>query len=432
MKRIAILLLILTTWMQICSAQQSITLEECQRLARENYPVISQYGIIEKLEDFSVSNARRNWLPKVSVSGMASYLSEVPAFPQTVSDLFMQLGINFGAMPHTLYGAAVQVQQPIWDGGLIKTQVEAAKAESEVARRNWEAEMYSVGDRVNQIYFGALLLQENIISADLLIEDLERNYKMLESMAEYGTAERNDMDLLRVEILRAQQQRAGLESSRRAYMAVLGIMTGRELDEGTRLAKPAPAEVSAVDGVNRPELAVLDAQAGLLEVQRKAVRAELMPQIGAFILGAYSNPSPDIFKSMTGDRKWSPFLFAGISLKWNIDGFYTKRNRLSQVELNARRLKSQRETLLYNIRLQSTQQEASIDRMAEEMRYDDEIIALRTAIRKRTEARVSGGDGSVNDLLRDMNAEEAARQNRNAHEAEWLKNIYDLKYTVNR
>ena len=72
------------------------------------------------------------------------------------------------------------------------------------------------------------------------------------------------------------------------------------------------------------------------------------------------------------------------------------------------------------------------EQMEEVMRYDDEIIRLRSTIRKRTEAQVTNGEGSVNDLLRDINAEDRARRNRTAHEVEWLKNIYDLKYTINQ
>ena len=124
-------------------------------------------------------------------------------------------------------------------------------------------------------------------------------------------------------------------------------------------------------------------------------------------------------------------MFAGVSLSWNIGGFYTKKNRMAQIALNERRLESQRETFLYTIRLQSMQERAAIAEMQEVMRYDEEIIALRESIRRRTEASVKNGEASVNDLLRDMNAEDRARQNKAAHEVEWLKNIYDLKYTVN-
>lgn len=432
MKRIVLLIILLAASAPLGRAQRSITLEECQRWATENYPAISQYDLIGKLTDFNVSNARRSWLPKVSLSALASYLSEVPRFPESINDLFGQLGIDFGAMPHTQYGAAVQVSQPIWDGGLIKSQVKVSEAEGEVSRRSLDAQMYALRERVNQLYFGSLLLQENIRTAGLLIDDLERNYKMLQASVEFGTAGKRDLDLLRAEILGAEQQRSQLEASRNAYIAMLGIMTGVQLSPDTVLSKPDPGSIPTFEGTNRPELALFDAQQRLLDQQRRAVRASVMPQIGAFILGAYSNPSPDIFRSMTGDRKWSPYFFAGISLKWNIDGFYTKKNRLAQIELNGRRLNSQRDVFLYNMQLEGAQERAAVEQMAQTMRYDDEIIELREAIRRRTEAQVNSGDGSVNDLLRDINAEDRARQSKNAHEVEWLKNIYDLKYTLNR
>ena len=187
MKRIACLILFVIG-AAVCYGQHRVTLEECQLLARDNYPVIAQQELIDQLEEFNISNARRNWLPKISLSAMAAYLSEVPEFPSTLNDLFSQLGVNLAAMPNTLYGTTVQIQQAIWDGGLIKAQTEAAKAESEVSRRSWESEMYALTERVNQLYFGSLLLQENIATADLMIEDLQRNYKMLESMAAFGTA----------------------------------------------------------------------------------------------------------------------------------------------------------------------------------------------------------------------------------------------------
>ncbi len=431
MKRIACLLLLL--WGGACCyGQQRVTLEECRCRAREHYPAIVQKGVIDELEEFSIANARRNWLPKISLSAMAGYLTEVPEFPEKLNNLFSQLGMNFSAMPNALYGTAVQIQQAVWDGGLIKAQTEAAKAEGEVSRRNWETEMYALDERVDQLYFGSLLLQEHIATADLMLEELSRNYGMLESMIRFGTAEKNDLDLLKVEILGAEQQRSQLRATHAAYLAMLGIMTGLELTAATELEKPAPA-LPPTDAPNeRPELALMDAQAGLLNAQRRAVRASVMPQIGAFVLGAYSNPSPNIFNSMMGESKWSPYLFAGISIKWNIEGLYTKKNRMAQIELNRRRLESQRATFLYNMELQGTQERAAIAQMEEVMRYDEEIIELRSTIRRRTEALVHNGEGSVNDLLRDLNAEEQARRNRTIHEVEWLKNIYDLKHTVNR
>ena len=34
-----------------------ITLEECQRKTRENYPLVRQYGLIEKTKEYNLANA---------------------------------------------------------------------------------------------------------------------------------------------------------------------------------------------------------------------------------------------------------------------------------------------------------------------------------------------------------------------------------------
>lgn len=429
MKRIISILFFVFT-AGLCNAQ-TVTLEECQREARENYPIVSQRGLIDKLADYNVSNARRNWLPQVTAFAAAAYLSDVPALPERLSGLLSPLKINFGDFPHDLYGVSVGVKQIVWDGGMIKAQVKSSQAEAEVSRQSWETEMYALSERVNQIYFGTLLLQENVKIADLLLEELNRNYKMMEAMAEYGTADRNDLDKIKVEMLGAQQQRSQVEVTRKAYMQVLGIMTGGAVTSVTELVKPSNVDVPSLAKINRPELAVIDAKENLLNAQRRALNSSVMPQIGAFVQGVYSNLSPDIFGSMT-NSKWSPYFLAGISIKWNIGNFYTLKNKKSQIDINAAMLSSQREAFLYNIGLQSTQEKAAVDKMVEVLSYDDNIIKIRHDIRKRTEVLVGNGDGNVNDLLRDINAEDIARRNKAAHEVEWLKNIYDLKYTVNQ
>lgn len=413
----------------LCNAQ-NITLEECQRAARDNYPLISQKGLIDKLADYNVSNARRNWLPQITLSAAAGYLSEVPTIPDKLAGLLPQLNMNIGDFPHDLYGASVGVKQIVWDGGMVKAQVEASKAEAEVSRQSWETEMYALCGRVNQLYFGVLLLQENLNVADLFIDELNRNYKTVEAMAKYGTADKNDLDKIKVEILGANQQRAQIEASRKAYLQMLGIITGGTVNVSSELTKPAMAKIPATDEINRPEIAVIDARQNLLNAQRKAVNSSVMPQIGAFIQGVYSKPSPDIIGSMM-NNKWSPYFMAGISLQWKIGNFYTLKNKRTQIDLSAAMLASQRETILYDIMLQSTQEKAAIDKMTEVLSYDDGIIEIRNDIRRRTETLVGNGEGSVNDLLRELNAEDIARRNKAAHEIEWLKNIYDLKYTVN-
>ena len=49
------------------------TLEECQQAAERNYPLIRQYGLIEKTTALTVANIQKGWLPQVSASAQATY-----------------------------------------------------------------------------------------------------------------------------------------------------------------------------------------------------------------------------------------------------------------------------------------------------------------------------------------------------------------------
>lgn len=408
---------------------QTITLEQCQELARENYPLLSQRGLIEKTSEFTVSNAKRNWLPQVSLSAQASYQSDVAAFPDEMQNLLKLTGLEFEGLHKDQYKAVLQVEQIIYGGGAVKAQVETAKAESEANKQNWESEMYSLRDRINQLYFGTLLLQEKIKEADIMIEELNRNLKIMQAYMANGVSAQNDVDKIRVEILSAKQQKSTLVSSKKAYRTMLGIMINQYIADETEFLKPKVQAVPNEIRINRPELNYFDAQEKVLDAQRKGIDAMIKPQIGAFFQGAYANPGLDLFADMQKNQ-WSPYFIAGVQFKWNISGFYTRKSNLSKIDLTRLQIALQRETFLYNMNLQSTQELIGINRMYEVMQQDDEIIELRTSIRKRTEVGIENGTATVNDLLGNMHSESLARQNKLTHEIDLLKSIYDLKQTT--
>ena len=425
-------------------AAQTLTLEQCQQLVRENYPLVEQRGLIEKSSEFTVANAKHNWLPQVSISAQATYQSDVVTIPQDIVDMVGQLegspilgavgidmpNLNYDGIPKDQYKAAVEVQQIIYGGGAVKAQVEAAKAQGEADQQNWETEMYALRERVNQLYFGTLLLQEKGKEVNLMMDELERNKRLVQACVDLGVAGQSDVDKLQVEILSARQQRSEIDASLKAYRIMLGIMTGQEIAEGTEFVKPAMTLLPAELQINRPELRYIDAQQRLLDAQKRGVDAAIKPQIGAFFQGAYSNMGLDMFSTMMNNG-WEPYFIAGIQLKWNLSGFYNRKSSLSKIETARSQLALQRETFLYNMNLKSRQEQIGIERMQEVMKEDDEIIRLRTSIRERAAAGVQNGSVTVNDLLREIHAENLARQNKVTHEIELLKDIYDLKHTVN-
>ena len=42
------------------------TLDDCQQAAEKNYPLIQQYGLIEKTTHITIANIQKGWLPHVS------------------------------------------------------------------------------------------------------------------------------------------------------------------------------------------------------------------------------------------------------------------------------------------------------------------------------------------------------------------------------
>lgn len=77
------------------------------------------------------------------------------------------------------------------------------------------------------------------------------------------------------------------------------------------------------------------------------------------------------------------------------------------------------------------QQNENIARYRSMMKDDEEIIALRSSVRKAAESKLSHGIIDVNDLVKEINAENTARVRQTMHEIEMLKEIYELKFTTN-
>lgn len=50
-------------------AVAQLTLDECQQLARENYPLLQKYDLIKQTAAYSIENINKDYLPQLSLSG---------------------------------------------------------------------------------------------------------------------------------------------------------------------------------------------------------------------------------------------------------------------------------------------------------------------------------------------------------------------------
>ena len=415
---------------------QAQTLEECQQAAERNYPLIQQYGLIEKTTELTVANIQKGWLPQVSASAQATYQSDVVSWPDDMKGMFGQMGVNFEGLKKDQYKIGLDIQQAVFDGGAIKSQKEIARQQGEVQRAQNEVNLYNVRKRVNEMYFGLLLIEEQIQLNKDLQELLAQNEKKLASMLKGGTAAESDFQNVKAERLNVAQQMTGLQSQRSALMRMLSAFCGIEIKEavkpnhGDRLFDVNSFNQQPVPMI-RPELKAIDAQLRLANAQEKALDAALMPKLGVFAQGFYGYPGYNMFEDMLQHRfSWNGMI--GARLTWNIGALYTRKNDKAKLNVQRSMFNVQRETFLFNNNLEQIQENENIERYKKLMADDEEIISLRSSIRKAAESKLSHGIIDVNDLVKEITNENAAKVQLRVHEVEMLKEIYDLKYTTNQ
>lgn len=404
------------------------TLEECQQLACDHYPEIRQYDLIRQSEQYDLSNAARSWLPQVSFSAQATWQNRVPEFPSALSGMLDQAGVSLRGLDKDQYKVALEVNQTIWDGGQSQADRRVIEATADEHRQATEVDLYAVKGRVNDLYFGILLLEERLGQTDLTIALLQSNLDKVRSLVTNGVAMQTDADAVEAELLSVQQQRVQIEASRASYRRMLELFIGQRLAE--RLERPEL--VGAVSGESaRPELAWIDAQQERLAAQELSVKSATRPRFGVFAQGYYGYPGLDYFAGMVStDWTWNALI--GVKMSWNFGAYYTKKNRLSNLRVAKQQLDIQRDVFLFNTDLQVAEEQGNISRLRRALADDDRIVALRRSVREAAESKLRNGVIDTNDLLRKITDEASARSARSLREVELLKAIYELKYTINR
>ena len=420
-------LIIVLTMMPIMAQAQ--TLEECQQAAERNYPLIQQYDLINKTTELTVSNIQKGWLPQVSASAQATYQSDVVSFPDEMQALYQQMGINMKGLTKDQYRVGIDVQQTVFDGGAIRSQKEIARAQGQVQQAQNEVNIYQVRRRVNEMYFALLLIDEQIKLNSDLQELLAGNERKLESMKKNGTAAESDWHSVKAERLNVVQQMTSLQAQRQALVRMLSAFCGIEVKEAT---KPN-CQLSIVNGQsnNRPELRAIDAQLRLADAQEKAINSALMPRLGVFAQGFYGYPGYNMFEDMMS-HKWSLNGMIGARLTWNIGALYTRKNDKVKLQMQRDMAENSRDVFLFNNNLEQIQQNENIARYQRLMSDDEEIISLRSSVRKAAESKLAHGIIDVNDLVKEINSENQARVQQTVHEIEMLKEIYDLEYVLGK
>ena len=429
MNRYIFLLLLALSFLN-SSAFGQLSIDQCQDKARKNYPQIKQYNLIEQTSAYNISNANKGYLPQLSFSAQATYQSDVTEIPASLGQMLSQLtgqNITIASMSKDQYKMVAELSQTIWDGGMISSQKEQIKANTELEKQKLEVDLYTINERVNQIYFGILGLNEQRVQIDLLQKELQTNYEKVKAYMQNGVANQADLDMIRVEQLKVKQKNAELISLQKSYREMLAVMIADTTALTAALEKPVfDTNISSELEIKRPELKLFDAQTNLFASQEKIIRAGNLPKLGVFGQGGYGNPGLNMF-----NPGFTPYYILGAKLTWNFSGLYSQGNHLQKIALNKQTVASQKETFLFNTNLKVVNAQNEIEKINEQIKSDDEIIALRKNIKKAAEVKVENGTLTVTDLIREINAESTAIQEKALRQIQLSMAVYNLKNITN-
>ncbi|MBS1508671.1 MAG: TolC family protein [Bacteroidetes bacterium] len=408
------LLLFLST-----NALAQLTLEQCYELSKNNYPLIKQKELISQSKEYSVANARSGYLPQFSLAAQATYQSDVTRVPIDLP------GLSIKPLSKDQYKIYGEVNQTILDGGTIRQNAALSENSAQVEDQKLEVELYKIKDRVNQLFFGVLLLDEQLTQTLLVKKDLQSSLSRIQASIQNGTAFRSNEDILQAEILKTDQRIIETKSVRKAYVEMLGIFINQSLDESTKLITPSIQPVNESADINRPELNLYNAQRLLYNSQYLLSNTRNQPKLGFFLQAGYGKPALNVLKN-----EFDTYYLGGFRFSWNFSGFYNTHRDKQLLEVNNQLVDTQRDFFLFNTKLALRQNSNEINKLNELMRVDDQIIALRLRIKDTAKVQFENGVITANDYLRELNAEDQAKQNQTLHRVQLMLAQVNYQNTV--
>ncbi len=405
------LISILVIFIAITSQAQTLTIEACQDSALHNYPLIQQYGLIEKTKELTLSNANKNYLPQLDITLIGGIIEGMPSFSLPGAESSASTEVNLISM--------VQLNQVLWDGGMTKASKDIIEAGSEIEKADLEVNLYQLKERVNNLYFGILLIDEQITQLDLLKETLLLNQKKIQNAIENGTAFKSDADELKVELINIEQKKAELQYNKEAYIAVLSIITGEKITNKTNFIRPDFSSSLEDISINRPEMMKFKNQQSLIESQAKLNKATLIPKFGLMGFGVFITPGVDF-----GTSELTNIFVAGLSLWWQLGPLYKNANNKKLTEISLQRIQNQEETFLFNTKMELSQTNAEMEKYRKLLEMDREILLLKSSIKDAYIVKYDNGVVTMTDVLQRINDESAAKQMMIMHEIQYLMKAY--------
>lgn len=411
------------------TAAQVLHIDECVRLAREHYPAVAQYGLLERVGNFDLANAAKAWLPHGGVSAQATWQNDIMTLPGALTEIMHSQGLDYPGIEKTQYKIGVDISQQIWDGGTTRANRRAIESATEVNRRSLDVQMYDVEGRVEELYFGLLLLNERISRVEKTIELLDSTLRQTQSLYANGVAKKSDCDQIEARLLGVGQQKSQLMASRDSYARILEIFIGEPIGQRRLMLPDEPATVCPEAA--HPQLRLFDSRVQSITTQEAGAKASVMPNIGAFLSGYYGYPGYNMFKSMQ-TRNMSFNFMVGVKVSWNFGALYTRQNTLKKLQMQRAMVDVERQTFMFNRDVAASESSGRVDALRDVVANDERIVELCASVMNAAQSQLNNGIIDATTLLTKITDYEQAENDFMLHRIELVKTMYNLNHIRNK
>jgi outer membrane protein TolC len=410
-------ILLLITTLFTGGGNDSLTLEYCYKQAELNHPNRKAIEYYEANSELRNKNLGINFLPKLTLNGQASYQSDVTELE--ISNPFFTVP----KMNKDMYKLSLDVRQLVYDGGLTKSQEEVELKQFDIDRQKIYVELYTLKQKVNDIYFSILLLKEKYNINAVYKKDIENKMLELESKIKNGAIPPGNIYPLQAQIATIEQEMNSILDDIKGSFSMLAELTGIEFSTESKLVIPNPGNVND-DRINRPEHKLYDLQEVQFDVLSEMSGKKLLPKVSLFGQAGYGRPGLNMLKN-----EFEPYYMVGINFQWNPIDWGQDKNDRQIYEINKEIVRKQKETFDKNIKVTINKHKSDINKFEELLKKDEEIISIREKIIFVTESQLDNGTITSTTYLTETNNLNQARLLQKTHYLQLLQSIINYLTT---
>lgn len=416
--------LIFSLWLCLAGglmAWETMNLSEAWDKAEQHNPQLRQQVL-------SVDAARSQYraesdeqLPKLYAKTGYQYISDVGTMNL--------LGRSLDMGVHDHWDLALGVQQPLFTGDRIRSQMAAAASDTSAARANYRLTRETLRLQIAGLFNQAGALDDQYQTLNSGIERADRQLRRLQSLLRAQQATPLDTLEIANHKLELETTRADNRHQYRILLAQIEELVGEPiLPQGGAGIPPRSLDVADYQRQaleNRAEFSLNAAKQTRLEEQKKIALSALYPQINATAEYHYGKPNIEVI-----NPDWHDYYTVGVQLQWNAWDWGQAREKARVAEINRQQLVADSDRLQAQVTRQVFEAVEQLNSLMDRLTLQKQLTTQESVRRDVIENRCEQGQATSVDL-RDADSKVTEAQLTCAQlTAQWQQAYYQLLYVT--